>query len=175
MNLTRQSALIAAHAHRSEIDNNGNYFDSHLINVAENVHFIASSARWSEKERVNAEALAFLHEVYDKKLMTLLAVQKDLSVATDIPNASWLTQTLKHYSRKTDETYDNYIKRICSLEPIILQKTVLTVKAADLLADISSKPSDELMKRYQKALGKVSSKLYDERAAINEILINSQL
>jgi (p)ppGpp synthase/HD superfamily hydrolase len=175
MNITRQAALIAAHAHRNQSYGNEPYFDAHLMLVAENAHFIAASSMWSVEDRENAETLAFLHDVYEDKLMSINAIQRDLSLATSVSNASWIARAVREISRKTDEKYENYIKRICNLEPPLLRRIILTVKAADLLANIACKPSDSLMKRYQNALGKVSAKLYDERQAINSILINSQL
>ena len=103
MTLTRQAALIAAHAHRNQTYGGDTYFDAHLMLVAENAHLIAVQAKWSEKDRHNAEAIAFLHDVYEDKHMGISAIQRDLSLATDSPNATWIGQAVKHLSRRKGE------------------------------------------------------------------------
>lgn len=172
MTLQRQAALIAAHAHRNQSYGATTYFDGHLIFVAENAHLITQN--WTQDERDNAVAIAFLHDSIEDKAIGESSLVRDLSLATESHNALWIAQVVKHLARSKSETYEEYIQRLCKIEPPKLKRMVLAVKGADLLANIGESPPDRLLKRYHKALGKVAIQLVEERPIMNQLLLNTQ-
>lgn len=174
MNLVRQAALIAAHAHRNISYGKGSYFDNHIMVVAENTHKICS--QWEDIDKEAAEALAFLHDAYEDRLVSIKAIKQDLSCVASTIRADWIAQMVKEIARyDNQESYEDYIKRLCSIQPPILKRTILAVKAADLLANLGANPADSLKKRYYKALGKIAIHLPEERKTLNDLLLKTQL
>lgn len=173
MNITRQAALIAAYAHRSQTYGDMTYYDGHLDVVANYVARITES--WKPVDQETATAVAYLHDSLEDKVIKRATLARDLAMVAPFHHAEFICQIVYRLARMKNESYTDYIRRLCAAEAPLLRKTLLTVKSADLLANIAAGPNESLLKRYHKALGAVATHLGDERKPINDILIENQI